>query len=143
MVFGCCCTECDNGSQTIVVEEDKAVGLPLTAFQDDHATTGRRSDSEEPVENEGRTFQVTVVKTASLGKLGLDTRASANDTLLKIEKVKHDGLIFEWNAANPDCIIQAGDRIIEVNGVTGLKNRLYDVIARDTELTLTVQRISE
>merc|ERR1719221_2554558 len=136
MVFAgcgtCCCNE-DARSQVEVTNPNPQVGFPLKAFEDEE-------DPTEPVQ-EVR-FKITITKTPALGKLGLDTCASRSDSVLRIQRVKSEGLIAAWNAENPFQAVGENDQITEVNGVVGSKDDLYDAIAKDNVLTLTILRKS-
>lgn len=75
---------------------------------------------------------------SSLG-VSLDT-SSPNS--LAIKNVKTDGLIEQWNVANPMRKIERGDAIIAVNGGMDKKTML-DNLKNKSSLTLLIRRVPE
>mmetsp|Transcript_6989 Transcript_6989/g.12945 ORF Transcript_6989/g.12945 Transcript_6989/m.12945 type:complete len:132 (+) Transcript_6989:81-476(+) len=88
-------------------------------------------------------FVVKVEKTSAVPMLGLDTGSSSQQqAYLLVQKVKLGGLIAQHNStvlANQH--VQENDRIVAVNGVSGSKDVLYDVIAKNNSLTLVFERV--
>jgi C-terminal processing protease CtpA/Prc len=87
-------------------------------------------------------FTVTVHKS---GKgFGLDISWHDGITLL-IGKVK-DGPVADWNRREgriPSDTVMRGDRIIEVNGVSGSSSELLTALRNSTEQTLRIKRLLE
>ncbi|CAK0912231.1 unnamed protein product, partial [Prorocentrum cordatum] len=67
------------------------------------------------------TFKVTIDRSDG-SKLGIDVDIVNCSTVL-VEKV-NEGLISMWNVRNPEQVVESGDRIVEVNGVSGLSKRI-------------------
>merc|ERR1711920_363842 len=88
-----------------------------------------------------RHFIVQVDRTGG-SKVGLDMGYEDHKTLL-IKCISPDGLIAAWNDTNPGLRVVVGDRIVEVNGLSG-KTRgvrpLMDEMRSHQILNLTVQR---
>mmetsp|Transcript_55601 Transcript_55601/g.129441 ORF Transcript_55601/g.129441 Transcript_55601/m.129441 type:complete len:137 (-) Transcript_55601:114-524(-) len=55
--------------------------------------------------------------------MGMKADHLTNGVLL-VSAIIPDGLIHEWNIANPSCKVREGDRILEVNGSRGDVNFL-------------------
>merc|ERR1719272_748943 len=68
---------------------------------------------------------------------GLDISEHHKGT--KIERVTADGLVDQWNAQSQGTIVQAGDIIISVNGVTGDKG-IRQEIGKAQVMTMKLQR---
>jgi len=89
--------------------------------------------------NRTRDFEVKVDKDGE--ELGLDVLHEDNETLL-ISRIK-DGPLLSWNTSHPDCCVQQGDRIVEVNGKRGSSELLIATIRGERALQLTVRRLLE
>eukprot|EP00419_Tripos_fusus_P016337 CAMPEP_0172740852 /NCGR_PEP_ID=MMETSP1074-20121228/125753_1 /TAXON_ID=2916 /ORGANISM="Ceratium fusus, Strain PA161109" /LENGTH=90 /DNA_ID=CAMNT_0013571057 /DNA_START=66 /DNA_END=338 /DNA_ORIENTATION=+ len=85
-------------------------------------------------------WEVTVIKKKGQNMLGLDTSTQANSTYLKVVVVKGEGLIAAWNGQNPTREVKVDDRIVKINGQSGGKEILYQLIRDNDELTLTMER---
>lgn len=72
--------------------------------------TALRAEQDEIME-----FEIAIDKTCGTS-LGLGARPDNN--VLVVDTVK-DGLVAAWNEANPNCKVQHGDRVVEINGVHG------------------------
>mmetsp|Transcript_146566 Transcript_146566/g.365486 ORF Transcript_146566/g.365486 Transcript_146566/m.365486 type:complete len:180 (-) Transcript_146566:267-806(-) len=76
-------------------------------------------------------------KPGSSGKIGLDV--CRTDGVLKIKKVT-EGLIMDWNLANPEMAVREGDCVTEVNGSYGNPDMILAVIAKESDLNIKVHR---
>jgi len=83
-------------------------------------------------------WAITVTKTHGGPRLGVDVDLSDGVCLL-IDKV-NDGLICEWNKANPDKEVRKDDRVVSVNGTSGNAQELAEVCKRDDVLQMVVER---
>jgi hypothetical protein len=68
--------------------------------------------------------------------IGLD---SHDGKTLKITKIL-DGLIKEWNEANPDTLVEVGDHILTINGVGDHSNVLVDQIKKGGEIQCIIDK---
>ena len=59
--------------------------------------------------------------------LGIKIGQNPLKTTLTVLSVADDGLIPQWNAANKSLQIEAGDSIVDVNGVYGRSDRMFAV----------------
>jgi len=85
-------------------------------------------------------FQIVIEKPG--GKpLGLDVDITEPSVLRIVEIYK--GPISDWNKINPLEPIEVGDFIVKVNGVEGVANKMLDRCRDDTELKLTLVRLSQ
>merc|ERR1712194_63701 len=84
-------------------------------------------------------FSVVVERGPDSKDLGFALEHSPTGYSLLVQNLK-DGLIIEWNQLHPDNIVQCGDRIISVNGVCGLTDRLMRELVRKQKLTLVFRR---
>lgn len=74
--------------------------------------------------------------------LGVDI-ACYEDCLL-VRQVRNEGLVTEWNKSNPrERQVLAGDVIVNVNGVTGNGDLLFQQCANSQELSLLLRRLQE
>lgn len=58
---------------------------------------------------------------------------------LEVTRIK-DGLVQEWNAANPDLQVMKGDRIVEVNGVRNNSEQMMGILSAESLLNLVIAR---
>mmetsp|Transcript_110503 Transcript_110503/g.276690 ORF Transcript_110503/g.276690 Transcript_110503/m.276690 type:complete len:134 (+) Transcript_110503:84-485(+) len=86
----------------------------------------------------GQEFNVKVTKRANV-RLGVDVDL-CDGTALLVDKVSDDGLVSEWNKANPHAQVEKGDKIVSVNGKRGDADTLAQVCKTDDELDLVVQK---
>lgn len=87
---------------------------------------------------EGAT-EVSVTKDPSV-KLGLDCSHSADKKCLKVKGVKA-GPFETWNRANPDNTVEAGDLVIEINGVKRNSEKMLKQIRGASCIVLKVQKV--
>lgn len=113
----------------------------IESEDDDESTTGQ--PEEEPPERifrrDSGLFQVELTKRDSCKRVGIDVNHFADDGAIPVLAIT-GGLAQEWNTENPDDAIEAGDVIIEVNGIM---NDACQMLARcrdDANLTFTVVR---
>jgi predicted metalloprotease with PDZ domain len=83
-------------------------------------------------------FTVTLKKKTPSTRLGLDIDYTNLDTL-DITKVKA-GLVKQWNSRNPALALQAGDKIVAINGVNDFPDEMFEEISASETLTMVIQR---
>jgi len=83
-------------------------------------------------------FTVTLVKKAEGASLGVDIDFSDGATIV-ITQVR-EGLVAEWNAANPAQLVKPDDRIVAVNGVMGNAANMMEVCKTAPTLELLLKR---
>lgn len=94
----------------------------------------------EEVQNREEEFLVTIVNRRQV--LGFDYRASA--TCLTVKKVHEHGMAAAWNKNNAPACIEAGDKVIEVNGqkiseLEGSK-KIDETICENDQISLLVRK---
>eukprot|EP00439_Symbiodinium_sp_Y106_P011697 s2414_g1.t2 len=57
----------------------------------------------------------------------------AGPEVLFIRKVGGEGLLFSWNEAHPDAVIQPGDRVGKVNGQTSVDSMAQELRTSDSQ----------
>merc|ERR1719433_244819 len=77
-------------------------------------------------------FYVRINKTPGSG-LGLEL----DEDTLKVTTVDEEGLVADWNSANPHAAIRPGTRIVEVNGQMGVE-QILDRLIQDTMLEIAL-----
>mmetsp|Transcript_120012 Transcript_120012/g.238937 ORF Transcript_120012/g.238937 Transcript_120012/m.238937 type:complete len:152 (+) Transcript_120012:106-561(+) len=145
MLSGWCCPSAD-GSEAHCVKirpvldasEAHCVHVPAIIDTSEHCQDAGRPLLQE-LQKGGR-FQVTICKTAENSMLGLDTATTPYQEWLLVQRVKDRGLVSKSNELNPELEIREGDRIVQVNGVSGFCDVLYEAIDANHRLTLTVER---
>lgn len=75
--------------------------------------------------------------------LGVSENATdvAGPEVLFIRKVGGEGLLFSWNEAHPDAVVQPGDRISKVNGQTSVDSMAQEL--RSSKVCIEVMRYPE
>lgn len=73
-----------------------------------------------------------------VGKLGIQVDSSDGKTL-KITKLKPGGFLNAWNTQSPLRQIQAGDRIIDINGIRNNAKLLAKELKKKVLLDITIQ----
>mmetsp|Transcript_81103 Transcript_81103/g.173447 ORF Transcript_81103/g.173447 Transcript_81103/m.173447 type:complete len:145 (+) Transcript_81103:111-545(+) len=94
----------------------------------------KEADPVAPVE-----FKIILKKTADNKRLGIDVDLS-DGTTLYIAKVTGDGLVGEWNRANPQSFVKQGDRIMSVNGCRDSSEAMSDECKASNTLEMDIQR---
>jgi len=95
----------------------------------------------------GTQFRVALTVTEK-GDIGVDVPTRPTGTSLVVNAVKANGPVEVWNAENadnPDQIIEAGDRIVEVDGKAGKGADLQKLLkGADTSarVILTLARVA-
>mmetsp|Transcript_83136 Transcript_83136/g.240608 ORF Transcript_83136/g.240608 Transcript_83136/m.240608 type:complete len:140 (-) Transcript_83136:149-568(-) len=95
---------------------------------------GRARDARDAASRE---WYITVNKING-ALLGVDVDLSDGMTLV-VDSV-NDGLVKEWNKANPGEEVKVGDRITEVNGKSGDAQQLAEACGGNAELRMRVSR---
>merc|ERR1719410_3033989 len=85
-----------------------------------------------------RRWDVTVSKEEG-STLGIDVDMGYG-TVLPIYTVLEDGLVPDWNFDNPAQAVQVGDRIVEVNGVSGDSWAMVRALMGDPKLDIVFER---
>lgn len=133
----------------------------LPANQDSAAWVGRPAITGEPTQIFGPTtvvgqpvrptpigaaqeelkeFTIVLTKGGNGGhELGMELGHSDKRKTLLVSEVK-DGLVANWNQANPDQAVQPEDLIVEANGVRGDGSRILEVLRTADVLTIVIQR---
>lgn len=89
------------------------------------------------------TFETCIVKQISLNKehdlrtLNVDVYANPDSNYLAIKSIAEPGLAASWNAANPDRLIRAHEKIALVDGLSGTGLDLVKLIEAKDAFTLT------
>ncbi|CAK9058749.1 unnamed protein product [Durusdinium trenchii] len=125
-MFLCCCTEAGNEHHQALFND------PQFPYQD--VVSARR----ELVRN----IEVKVkYEKGSSGKLGVDLDAIDIHRGLVVKGVLPDGLIAEWNRANPENAIKPSDKIFAVNNQVGTVQDLEThIVSSGPDLQLSVRR---
>jgi len=71
------------------------------------------------------------------GKLGIEVNIADEKTLL-IDLIE-EGLVADWNAANPHNEVMVGHRIISVNGVAGDADRMTEECKSQEDLNMLIR----
>jgi len=119
--------------QTMIKSWDPAPSPPPPGERP-ASTVGEGSEAEE-----GR-YTVFISKSAHCSKLGLDTEARHSDAHLTIKNIHASGLIATWNSRHGAGAVKAGDKLISVNGVSGMANNFKLVVTNSKHLNLLMQR---
>eukprot|EP00403_Amphidinium_massartii_P038572 CAMPEP_0178444312 /NCGR_PEP_ID=MMETSP0689_2-20121128/39422_1 /TAXON_ID=160604 /ORGANISM="Amphidinium massartii, Strain CS-259" /LENGTH=442 /DNA_ID=CAMNT_0020068499 /DNA_START=28 /DNA_END=1352 /DNA_ORIENTATION=+ len=100
---------------------------------------GGKTEEPDPMDpNLPRIFATGIDKGDLSQPLGVDLDLADSRNL--IVKRVGNGLIKENNERNPEYRISPGDRIVEVNGVSGNSELMRQEMANKTHLVLTVER---
>jgi len=82
-------------------------------------------------------YDITITKVEG-SRLGVDL-ASQDGEPWGIQSIG-DGLVMQWNQENPDVRVLPGDRILQVNGVSGNPSNVRAECARNGTLRMKLQR---
>mmetsp|Transcript_88705 Transcript_88705/g.153490 ORF Transcript_88705/g.153490 Transcript_88705/m.153490 type:complete len:155 (-) Transcript_88705:99-563(-) len=144
-----CCSGQDDGKSNEVVTSGPKEGLPgvATIVREAEAINTAEPESSSPpaadppapkaVTAGSSEFKIVISKQPN-SRLGIDVDLSAGGSLL-VDQV-NEGLVMDWNKANPEKAMQKGDQIVEVNGSRGNAQQLTEVCKRDEKLEMTVLR---
>merc|ERR1740133_408910 len=80
-----------------------------------------------------------VLERGPCGKWGMDVDFVVSGTCLRVSRVK-EGAISVWNQEHPEATVEAGDLLVELNGVSGDSKELVKVISKASELEILVQK---
>jgi len=72
------------------------------------------------------------------GNLGIDFKRGPN--CLLIERVTEDGLVKDWNNAHPTMMVQALDRIVQVNDKRGEVQAMIEECKKERNLIIALSR---
>merc|ERR1719223_1073422 len=105
--------------------------------KDSPAEVEAKPEEKQPPPAADQIFVVEIAKTATVSKVGLDVDHGDEQTL-EIMLVK-DGLVQLYNStAEESRQIKTGDRIIEVNGITGDNRKMLETVGREQKLRFVV-----
>eukprot|EP00930_Biecheleria_cincta_P032880 TRINITY_DN22781_c0_g1_i1.p1 TRINITY_DN22781_c0_g1~~TRINITY_DN22781_c0_g1_i1.p1 ORF type:complete len:229 (+),score=38.42 TRINITY_DN22781_c0_g1_i1:97-783(+) len=94
----------------------------------------------EEVQNREEEFLVTIVNRRQ--GLGFDYRASA--ACLTVKKVHEHGIMATWNKNNAPACVEAGDKVIEVNGqkISALdgSKKVDEIVRESDQISLLVRK---
>lgn len=141
-----------SGSQTIADDDvSTAAGSALKGTGSFHSVGGRSAFTTtdslldggvgecDPAVDVGATFEVLLTKDEVISRLGCDLDLRSGKSL-KIAGVQDDGLVHRWNEQHPQRRVQAGDRIVEVNGRRNNVRLMLEAIKSERSLSLLVFR---
>lgn len=94
--------------------------------------------SDISVQSPQRELAIVVDRGAS-GKWGIDVDFVVHGTCLRVSRVK-DGAIADWNKEHPEALVEVGDLLIELNGISGDSKELVKVICKAEKLEMIVQK---
>jgi hypothetical protein len=80
-------------------------------------------------------FAVRIKKPNDQSRLGLELSYCAGGATLLV-KVINPGLIDLWNKENPGCVLEKGDRVVEVNGISGNSKELFEELTTNESVEL-------
>lgn len=131
----CCATDVKAGQNdlkdTVAVSASEN-GKPARS-EDKEEVVGGNTDPTE--------FKVRLVKAAGANRLGVDVEL-VDGVYLLICKVNDEGMMMDWNKANPEKEVKKDDRIVQVNGSRGNAQTLAEICKRDDTLEMIVQRLA-
>mmetsp|Transcript_3875 Transcript_3875/g.11198 ORF Transcript_3875/g.11198 Transcript_3875/m.11198 type:complete len:232 (-) Transcript_3875:40-735(-) len=85
-------------------------------------------------------FEATISKDGK--QLGLELNYAERGQMLVIDEIV-DGAAKEWGAAHPSMPMAKGDRILSVNGKTGVSKELLEMICKNNPIVLEMSRPSK
>jgi hypothetical protein len=100
---------------------------------------GRWENNQMARKDAPREFKIRLQRTAEATTLGVNVDVSAGRYLI-IDSVDGTGMIGAWNAAHPEEEIKAGDKIVDVNGLSGNAGQLALVCANNEVLDILILR---
>jgi hypothetical protein len=59
---------------------------------------------------------------------------------LRITRLNEDGILLKWNLENPSTAVQAGDYVVEVNGIRGNAKEIFETVKAATKFIMVVSR---
>lgn len=89
-------------------------------------------------------FKINLEKAYETENLGISL-ALLDEATLRVKAVKEAGTVVTYNslkATTPDVQLREGDYIVNVNGLSGHKDKMLEEIKNNSKLVLTVQRDS-
>jgi len=92
----------------------------------------------------GTQFRVALTVTDK-GDIGVEVPKKAAGNSLVVNQVKANGPVEAWNADNPDQLVEAGDRIVAIDGKAGKVadlQKLLKHVDKSARVTLTLARIA-
>lgn len=119
--------------------EEMATGKPVDGVpSEDTRLTSLEDISEISMVSPPREH-VIVVERGESGKWGIDVDFVVHGTCLRVSRV-NAGAILDWNEEHPEAMVEVGDLLVELNGVSGNSNDLVKVICKADQLEMVVQK---
>ena len=109
------CASCKTADMVSMVIKKKA---RATAAR----VPGQEAEADDEDGDKYNVFSVTVSRRSKGQSLGVALTALADMNAFGIDEVLDAGLLCEWNEANPDEQIMAGDIILTINGAMEERN---------------------
>mmetsp|Transcript_70357 Transcript_70357/g.177329 ORF Transcript_70357/g.177329 Transcript_70357/m.177329 type:complete len:141 (-) Transcript_70357:36-458(-) len=135
-----CCAKDVSSQQADISDQLKAANRAPDAeetVKGPVTPSAAKPGNTEKKESEGQEWTITLRKTPG-SRLGVDVDLADGETL-QVDTV-NEGLVNDWNKANPSKEVRKDDRIISVNGVRGTATKLTDVCKSAEVLEMVVQR---
>lgn len=128
-------------SPSISVASTAGTGLPRSLQPVDDSAKEMIHGSGWASVGEYRQVQnLTIDRSGGTG-LGIELDGT-NGHVLHITRIR-EGVIKQWNRENPDKVIKANDRILEINGVGDTAPHLLQQIQSNQKLKITIERLAE
>eukprot|EP00930_Biecheleria_cincta_P038432 TRINITY_DN263_c2_g1_i1.p1 TRINITY_DN263_c2_g1~~TRINITY_DN263_c2_g1_i1.p1 ORF type:complete len:149 (-),score=38.73 TRINITY_DN263_c2_g1_i1:113-559(-) len=133
--------ELNSGPVTSQIKEEEVKDVQAPIVQAVPAVPAAVPPAKDPPKV-GEEFTVQIVKGGpERSKLGID--ADLTDGIALVIDSVNDGLIRDWNIANPEMAINRFDRIVEVNGQRGNANDITEVCKNDNTLIIKVLKMKQ
>lgn len=87
-----------------------------------------------------RALELKVRLTKIKDGLGVVFHHTENGSSLLIHLISEDGAVAKWNRENQNELIKVNDRVVAVDGTRGTSAELLDLIAKASNLELTLSR---
>mmetsp|Transcript_112501 Transcript_112501/g.325043 ORF Transcript_112501/g.325043 Transcript_112501/m.325043 type:complete len:153 (-) Transcript_112501:164-622(-) len=151
-MIGLCCCGHEGGAaaeQVDVISRRSVFGENIAADKDSAAggppsKGGAAYDLGQPPETRGAPqpgrFLVEVEKTSAESRLGMDISGNKRTAVLRVNRVRSDGLIAAWNLSHPDQAVCVGDLIVEINGETRSVDAMHGAVGDLGKVRLLVER---
>merc|ERR1712137_962973 len=78
----------------------------------------------------------------SSGHIGVNVShvTEGNKNVALVVKEVKDGLVDQWNKANPDKQVKPGHQVVAANGIRGDSEKMLEPIATAKEIELTIRQ---
>mmetsp|Transcript_18140 Transcript_18140/g.42125 ORF Transcript_18140/g.42125 Transcript_18140/m.42125 type:complete len:152 (-) Transcript_18140:267-722(-) len=128
--------------------EDKEIAPVIAKVVDDEAkpvldepVAGKAAERVQEAEkaNSGDPEWTITLDRAIQKRIGIDVDHAEQKGILVVRSIT-GGLAEQWNSANPDAQVRAGDHIVDVNGAKGDVGVLLERCRKDKLLRITLKR---